>query len=72
VTKKLSDIGNQELANFLGISKQFASGIRKGTKKLPVKDCVRVSARYNLSLHYLRPDIFPETPHAFVDKRQAR
>lgn len=72
MTKKLLDIGNQELANFLGITKQFASLIRHGKNDMPAKYCVRVSVYFNIPLHVLRPDIFPETPKVFVDKRKVR
>jgi DNA-binding transcriptional regulator YdaS (Cro superfamily) len=56
--KKITDIGTNELANFLNISASFASQIKNGVRKLPPKDCQRVSERFFIPLHDLRPDIF--------------
>jgi plasmid maintenance system antidote protein VapI len=68
MTKKLADIGNQELADFLGISRQHASNIRTGKENLPPKYCLRVSVHFAIDLHTLRPDIYPKTPKTVVKK----
>jgi hypothetical protein len=60
MNKKLSDIGTNELAHFLGVTAGFASHIKHGNRKLPPKDCIRVSERYFIPLHDLRPDIYPK------------
>jgi hypothetical protein len=69
MAKKLSDIGNQELANFLEISRGFASNIRTGKNKLPAKYCIRVSLHFNIPLHNLRPEIFPEEAQTTLKKK---
>jgi DNA-binding transcriptional regulator YdaS (Cro superfamily) len=55
----LNNISTKELAEFLGTSSGFVSQIKMGHRKLPPKDCVRVSKKYQIPLHELRADIFP-------------
>jgi DNA-binding transcriptional regulator YdaS (Cro superfamily) len=54
------NIPTTELARFLGVTPGFISNIKSGNRKLPPKDCVRVSKQYGIKLHDLRPDIFPK------------
>ena len=56
----IENIPTNELAKFLGTTDGFVSHIKKGRRKLPPKDCVGVSKKFNIPLHDLRPDIFPE------------
>jgi hypothetical protein len=60
MTKKLADIGTRELANFLKKTDGFASQLKSGYRKLPPKDCQRVSQHFSIPLHSLRPDIYAE------------
>lgn len=54
----MNEIKTTELANFLGKTNGWATNLKKGRKKLPPKDCLRVSERFNIPLNELRPDIF--------------
>jgi DNA-binding transcriptional regulator YdaS (Cro superfamily) len=63
-TKKLMDIGTNELASFLGKTPGFASQLKYGRCKLPPKDCQRVALRFNIPLYELRPDIYPQPKKA--------
>lgn len=54
----ISEIKTNDLAEFLGKSKGWATNIKKGRKKLPPKDVLRVSERFGISPEELRPDIF--------------
>jgi DNA-binding transcriptional regulator YdaS (Cro superfamily) len=56
----IEKIATKELADFLEISGGFASQIKSGHRKLPPKYCVRVSQKFGIPLHKLRPDIFPD------------
>jgi DNA-binding transcriptional regulator YdaS (Cro superfamily) len=60
MNKKITDIGTRELAKFLGTTDGFAYQIKKGLRKLPPKDCQRVSIHFMIALHDLRPDIYPK------------
>jgi DNA-binding transcriptional regulator YdaS (Cro superfamily) len=55
----IENISTKELADFLNISGGFASQIKSGHRKMPPKYCVRVSEKFGIPLHKLRPDIFP-------------
>lgn len=55
----IKNIPTKVLAAFLGKTPGFVSHIKKGRRKLPPKDCVRVSNKFGIPLHDLRPDIFP-------------
>jgi DNA-binding transcriptional regulator YdaS (Cro superfamily) len=61
MTKKITDVGTSELARFLGTTPGFAHQIKKGLRRLPPKDCQRVSIHFSIALHDLRPDIYPPT-----------
>jgi len=54
----IKNVKNKELATFLGVTPGFASHIRNGVRKLPPKDCVKVSKKFDIPLDVLRPDIF--------------
>lgn len=54
----IKDIPTKELAEFLGKTMGFASQIKNGRCKLPPKDVMKVSERFNISPIDLRPDIF--------------
>jgi DNA-binding transcriptional regulator YdaS (Cro superfamily) len=56
----IKDIPTKQLAECIGKTVGFASQIRNGHRKLPPKYCQMVSKQFGLSLHALRPDIFPE------------
>jgi DNA-binding transcriptional regulator YdaS (Cro superfamily) len=56
----LKNIPAKELAELLGVSTGFISHIKTGHRKMPPKYCVRVSRKYRIPLHDLRPDIFPD------------
>ena len=62
----INDISTKTLAEFLGTTMGFVTHIKKGRRKLPPKDCVRVSEKFAIPLHDLRPDIFPN------DKQQIK
>jgi transcriptional regulator with XRE-family HTH domain len=58
------DIKTSELAAFLGKSKGFASQIKHGKSLVPINDCFRVSKRFGIPLHVLRPKTFPANKSA--------
>jgi len=67
LTHMISQIKTNELANFLGKTKGWASSLKKGRRKLPLVECFRVSEHFGIPLHDLReefpreeirPDIF--------------
>jgi len=58
----INNISTKTLAEFLGVTQGFISHIKTGRRKLPPKDCVRVSEEFSIPLYELRPDIFPIQP----------
>ena len=54
----IKDIKTIELARFLGKTEGWATNLKKGRKKLPLKDCFRVSEHFGIPLHALRSE-FP-------------
>ena len=56
----IESIQTKKLADFLGVHASFISQIKAGHRKLPAKDCMRVSKEFDVSVHELRPDIFGE------------
>jgi len=57
----LKNIPTKELADYLDISGGFASQIKSGHRKLPPKYCNRVSKKFGIPLHELRPDIYEKS-----------
>ena len=58
----IKELATKELAVFLGTTIGWASNIKTGYRKLPPKDCIRVSERFKIPLHELRPDLYPVPP----------
>jgi DNA-binding transcriptional regulator YdaS (Cro superfamily) len=56
----IKNISTKELAKCIGTTEGFASQIKSGHRKLPPKYCVLVSTTFDISLHELRPDIYPQ------------
>jgi len=70
----IKNISTKDLANCINKSEGFASQIKNGWRKLPAKYCIIVSERFDIALHELRPDIFPngaklQTDKGFVERR---
>lgn len=53
----LSNISPKQLAETMGVSDGFASQIKTGRRKLPIKYLQVVSDRFSIPKHQLRPDI---------------
>ena len=51
-------ISPKQLAAAMGVSDGFASQIKTGRRKLPIKYLQVVSERFSIPKHQLRPDIF--------------
>jgi antitoxin component HigA of HigAB toxin-antitoxin module len=56
-TEPLKNIPTKELADCLGKTIGFASQIKNGHRKLPIKYCASVSRRFGIPLKDLRKDI---------------
>jgi DNA-binding transcriptional regulator YdaS (Cro superfamily) len=57
--KTLQDVPNLELAEFLGATPGWSSQLKTGHRKVPANKCLAISKHFDISLHALRPDIFP-------------
>jgi DNA-binding transcriptional regulator YdaS (Cro superfamily) len=55
----IADIPTKNLAQCLGTTIGFASQIKHGHRKIPPKHCLKVSLKFGVPLHELRPDIYP-------------
>lgn len=62
----IKDIPTKQLAEALESTSGFASNVKSGLKRIPPQKCLRVSQRFGIPLHELRPDIYP-APAKVVD-----
>jgi DNA-binding transcriptional regulator YdaS (Cro superfamily) len=54
----IDKIPTKKLAEFLDVTPGFVSQIKKGRRKMPPKDCLRVAKAFGLRPSEIRPDIF--------------
>ena len=55
----INKIRTKDLAECIEKTIGFASQIKTGHRKMPPKYCIKVSKRFGIPLHELRPDIYP-------------
>jgi len=56
---KLEQLKTKLIKEALGISSTYASDLKRRVKKMPIPHCLTLSKKYGLSLHDLRPDVYP-------------
>jgi antitoxin component HigA of HigAB toxin-antitoxin module len=56
----IENIRTKELAECIGSTTGFASQIKTGRRKLPLRHCLRVSERFGIPISQLRPDVYAQ------------